>query len=63
MVEEISYQAETYKGLYTMHKYWGKKPYNIMADFIKKYTRQNEIVRALLILREQRPHSDISILR
>jgi DNA modification methylase len=42
--EEISHKAESYKGLYAMHKYWGKKPFNIMADFIKKYTSPNEIV-------------------
>ncbi|MGM0582046.1 MAG: DNA methyltransferase [Bacteroidota bacterium] len=42
--KEISYHAESYKGLYAMHKYWGKKPFNIMADFIKKYTKEGEIV-------------------
>lgn len=42
--KEISYHAESYKGLYAMHKYWGKKPFNIMADFIKKYTNEGEIV-------------------
>ena len=42
--KEISHKAESYKGLYAMHKYWGKKPFNIMADFIKKYTHPSEIV-------------------
>ncbi|MCB0637958.1 MAG: DNA adenine methylase, partial [Lewinella sp.] len=42
--KEISYHAESYKGLYAMHKYWGKKPFNIMADFIKKYTNEGDIV-------------------
>lgn len=42
--KEISYHAESYKGLYAMHKYWGKKPFNIMAGFIKKYTKEGEIV-------------------
>jgi len=42
--KEISHKAESYKGLYAMHKYWGKKPFNIMADFIKKYTSPDEIV-------------------
>ena len=41
---EISYHAESYKGLYAMHKYWGKKPFNVMADFIQKYTREGEKV-------------------
>ena len=42
--EEITHSAKSYTGLYALHKYWGKKPYNIMADFIKKYTNQNDIV-------------------
>ena len=42
--QEISHKAKTYTGLYALHKYWGKKPYNIMNDFIQKYTSQNEIV-------------------
>lgn len=42
--EEISHKAESYTGLYALHKYWGKKPYNIMADFIKKYTQKGDIV-------------------
>lgn len=42
--KEITYHAETYKGLYAMHKYWGKKPYNIMADFIKKYSKPGDVV-------------------
>ena len=42
--KEISHKAKSYTGLYAMHKYWGKKPFNIMADFIKKYTLPDEIV-------------------
>jgi len=42
--KEVSHKAKSYKGLYAMHKYWGKKPYNIMADFVKKYTNEGEIV-------------------
>ena len=41
---EISHKAKSYTGLYALHKYWGKKPYNIMAGFIDKYTSPNEIV-------------------
>lgn len=41
---EISYHAESYKGLYAMHKYWGKKPSNIMAGFIKRYSKEGDIV-------------------
>ena len=42
--EEISHKAESYTGLYALHKYWGKKPFNIMTDFIKKYTNKGDIV-------------------
>ena len=36
--------AETYKGIYAMHKYWGKKPFNVISDFINEYTQEGEIV-------------------
>lgn len=41
---EITHKANTYTGLYALHKYWGKKPYNIISDFIKKYSKEDEIV-------------------
>jgi len=34
----------TYKGLYSMHKYWGKKPHNIIRSFIECYTKEGQIV-------------------
>ncbi|QCX34702.1 hypothetical protein FDN13_13875 [Caloramator sp. E03] len=42
-MEEIV-KAETYKGLYGMHKYWGKKPFNVICEFIKKYSKEGDIV-------------------
>jgi len=36
--------AESYIGIYSMHKYWSKKPYNIIQDFILRYTNKDEIV-------------------
>lgn len=36
--------AEPYTGIYGMHKYWSKKPYNIIRDFILRYTEPSEIV-------------------
>lgn len=41
---EITYKAESYKGLYAMHKYWGKKPFNIMADFISRHSEVDDVV-------------------
>lgn len=34
----------TYKGIYAMHKYWGKKPFNEISKFIEKYTAEGETV-------------------
>jgi len=37
-------QPETYTGMYAMHKYWSKKPYNLVSQYIEKYSKSNEIV-------------------
>lgn len=42
-VEDIS-NPETYKGIFSFHKYWGKKPTESLAYFIQKYTDENDIV-------------------
>lgn len=34
----------TYKGIYAMHKYWGKKPFNEISKFIEEYTVPGEVV-------------------
>jgi DNA modification methylase len=34
----------TYKGLYSFHKYWGKKPPESIIYFIEKYTQDSDIV-------------------
>lgn len=36
--------TNTYKGIYAMHKYWGKKPFNEISKFIDKYTDVGETV-------------------
>jgi len=36
--------AESYTGIYSMHKYWSKKPYNIIRHFILRYTNKDEVV-------------------
>jgi DNA modification methylase len=38
------YSAESYTGIYALHKYWSKKPFNIVRHFIKKYSKENDIV-------------------
>jgi DNA methylase len=42
-VEDISNPA-TYTGIYSFHKYWGKKPSESIAYFIQQYTDTNDIV-------------------
>ena len=37
-------KAESYKGIYSTHKYWSKKPHNIIRHFIKTYSQKNDIV-------------------
>ena len=32
--------TDTYKGIYAMHKYWGKKPFNEISKFIEKYSEK-----------------------
>ncbi len=36
--------AKSHPAHYLMHKYWGRKPHNVVADYIKNYTEDNEIV-------------------
>jgi DNA modification methylase len=42
--ENDSYSAESYTGIYGMHKYWSKKPYNIIRRFIQTYSSKDDIV-------------------
>jgi len=37
-------KPSTYKGIYAMHKYWSKKPPNIVAFFIEKYSKRGDVV-------------------
>ena len=33
-----------YNGIYTMHKYWSKKPANLIRELILEYSKENELV-------------------
>jgi tRNA G37 N-methylase Trm5 len=35
---------KTYKGRYAMHKYWSKKPYNLVARYIERHSRTGDII-------------------
>ena len=39
-----NYVADSYTGIYAMHKYWSKKPYNIIRNFIEQYTSPGDVV-------------------
>ena len=43
-VQSNNFTAETYTGIYGMHKYWSKKPHNIIRYFIDKYSAPNGII-------------------
>lgn len=38
------YDAASYTGIYSMHKYWSKKPFNIIRHFIEEYSKEGEMV-------------------
>lgn len=42
--ESNNHVAESYTGIYSMHKYWSKKPHNIIRNFILKYSNKGEII-------------------
>jgi DNA modification methylase len=36
--------AETHPPMYLMHMYWARKPHNVVAEYIKHYSKEGEIV-------------------
>ena len=39
-----NHKAKSYTGIYSMHKYWSKKPFNVVRDFILKYSKKGDVV-------------------
>ena len=35
---------KSYTGIYSMHKYWSKKPFNVISKYVETYTKPNDIV-------------------
>ena len=35
---------KSYTGIYSMHKYWSKKPFNLVSNYIEKYSEPNDVV-------------------
>lgn len=39
-----NHQANSYEGIYSLHKYWSKKPPNIIRDLIKKNSKEGDLI-------------------
>jgi 16S rRNA G966 N2-methylase RsmD len=46
MIKHIDYAIvpKTHTSMYLMHKYWARKPHNVVSEYIKQYTKNNDIV-------------------
>ncbi len=44
--EDINYAtvAKPHTPMYLMHKYWARKPHNVVAEYIEHYTKEGDIV-------------------
>lgn len=45
-IKHINYAliSKTHTSMYLMHKYWARKPHNVVAEYIKHYSKEGEIV-------------------
>jgi 16S rRNA G966 N2-methylase RsmD len=45
-IQHIDYPlvAEAHTPMYLMHKFWARKPHNVVAEYIKRYSDEGEIV-------------------
>src|SRR3989338_8739081 len=45
-IEQINYAtvAKPHTPMYLMHKYWARKPHNVVSEYIENYTKEGEIV-------------------
>lgn len=45
-IQQIDYNlpAETHSPMYSMHKYWARKPHNVVAEYINAYSEEGDIV-------------------
>lgn len=45
-VRHIDYSilSEPFSPMYKMHRYWGRKPWNIFREYIRNYTREGDII-------------------
>jgi len=45
-IEHINYAlvAKTHTSMYLMHKYWARKPHNVVSEYIQHYSKEGDIV-------------------
>src|SRR4030042_3860267 len=45
-MEHINYaiMPKTHPSMYLMHKYWARKPHNVVSEYIRYYSKEGEIV-------------------
>src|SRR3990172_12555794 len=45
-IEHINYAlvAKTHPSMYLMHKYWARKPHNVVSEYIKHYSKEGDMV-------------------
>ncbi|MBI4683591.1 MAG: hypothetical protein HY755_00130 [Nitrospirae bacterium] len=45
-IEDIDYSIipEESTPMYRIHRYWGRKPWNIFGKYIEKYTSEGDII-------------------
>lgn len=37
-------EPQTYKGIYAMHKYWSRKPHNLVAEYISRFSNLGDVI-------------------
>ena len=44
--EQINYAtvAKPHTPMYLMHKYWARKPHNVVSEYVKNYTKEGDVV-------------------
>jgi len=46
-VINYAFVAKTHTSMYLMHKYWARKPHNVVSEYIKHHTKEGLINKAV----------------
>lgn len=41
---DYAISPKTHTSMYLMHKYWARKPHNVVAEYIKRYSKKGEVI-------------------